>query len=98
MVGGADGALCPADLFGPAPKGAAFYENDPARTLNRRSWFHVQARKADEPRLSACTCNIVTSASLQGAVFCLGNLAGRLCDITAWADESERMAGFAVTG
>ncbi len=39
----------------PAPKGAAFGEKGHARTLNRLSWFHVQAMKADKPRLSACT-------------------------------------------
>lgn len=52
----------------------------PARTLNRRSWFHVQAWKVDKPRLCACTSKVVTFASLQGAVFCLGNLAGRSRD------------------
>lgn len=41
--------------FRPAPEGAAFHEKGPARTLNRRSWFHVQAMKADKSRLSACT-------------------------------------------
>ena len=64
----------------PAPEGAAFAEEGPARTLNRRLWFHVQARKADRPRLSACTSNATNSASLQGAVFYFGNLAGRSSD------------------
>jgi len=55
-------------------------EEGPARTLNRQSWFHEQAWKADKPRLSACTSNVVTTASLQGAVSCLGNLASRSRD------------------
>lgn len=42
----------------PAPEGAAFEQHGPARTLNRRSWFHVQAWKADKSRLSACTSKV----------------------------------------
>ena len=61
----------------PAPEGAAFGVKGPARTLNRRPWFHVQARKADKPRLSACASKKATPASFQGAVSCFGNLAGR---------------------
>ncbi len=55
-------------------------EEGPARTLNRQSWFHEQAWKADRPRLSACTSKVATTASLQGAVSCHGNLAGCLRD------------------
>ena len=64
----------------PAPEGAMPIEEGPARTLNRQSWFHVQAWNVDMPRLSACTGKVATIASLQGAVSCHGNLAGRSRD------------------
>ena len=54
-----------------------FDENGPARPLNRRSWLHVQAMKADKPRLSACASNGAMRRLIQGAVSCFGDLAGR---------------------
>jgi hypothetical protein len=41
---------------------------------------HVQATKADKPRLSACTFTIAISASFQGASLCWWNAAGRFRD------------------
>lgn len=63
----------------PAPKGAAFGEKGHARTLNRLSWFHMQAMKADKPRLSACTSGCAISP-LSGCSSCLRHTAGRSCD------------------
>lgn len=81
----------------PAPEGAVFNEEGPARTLNRRSWFHVQAKKADKPRLSACTSKRLTPP-LSGCGFLPCHSRWPLAPHTAWASESQRMAGFAVTG
>jgi hypothetical protein len=64
----------------PAPEGAVFNEEGPACTLNRRPRFHVQAWKADKPRLSACKSMSSIAASFQGAVSCFGILAGRSRD------------------
>ena len=80
----------------PAPEGAAFDEDGPARTLKRRSWYQVKAMKADKPRLSACTSRWAILASFQGAVLCLGDVAGRSRSMGT-ALESESLAGFAVT-
>jgi hypothetical protein len=52
---GAVDALFPAAPSALLLMARRFDENGPARTLNRRRWFHVQAMKADKPRLSACT-------------------------------------------
>lgn len=68
----------------PAPEGAVFNEEGPARTLNWRSWFPVQARKVDYPRLSACTSKRLIVAFFQGAVSCRGILAGRSSDDQSW--------------
>jgi hypothetical protein len=52
----------------PAPEGAEFNVEGPARTLNQRAQRNAQARKADRPRLSACTNKGPIPASFQGAV------------------------------
>ena len=61
-------------------EGAAFDEVAPQALCLRQPIVHMQARKADSPRLSACTCKVATTASRQGAFSCLGNLAGRSRD------------------
>ena len=65
----------------PAPEGAVFDVEGPARTLNRRPWFHVQAMKADKPRLSACTGKGERSSPpFRVRFFCCANFAGRSYD------------------
>ena len=64
----------------PALEGAVFDNKGSARTLKQAAWCHVQAMKADRPRLSACTSRFAISASFQGASLCLGDLAGRSAD------------------
>lgn len=58
MKSGADDALLCAAPSALLPRARRFDENGPARTLDRRSWFHVQAMKADKPRLSACPSKV----------------------------------------
>ena len=65
----------------PAPEGVVFYEKGPARTLNRRSRSHVQARKADKSRLSACRGKGERfPPPFRVRFFCCGNFAGRSYD------------------
>lgn len=55
---GTDDALFSARPLALLLRARRFDENGPARTLNRRSWLHVQAMKADKPRLSACPSKV----------------------------------------
>jgi hypothetical protein len=63
---GTDDALLSAAPSALLPRARRFDENGPARTLNRRSWSYVQARKADKPRLSACTGKVNNPRLLSG--------------------------------
>ncbi len=53
-MSGAGDALCPAGPTALLLRARRFIKG-PARTLNRRTWLHAQARKSDGPRLPACT-------------------------------------------
>jgi hypothetical protein len=53
----------------PALEGAAFGEKGHGRILNRLSWFHVLAIKANRPRLSAYTSGCAVPLLPQGTAF-----------------------------
>jgi hypothetical protein len=52
---GAGDALFPAGPSALLLRARRFDENGPARTLNRRTWLHVQAMESRQAPLSACT-------------------------------------------
>lgn len=56
---GAGDALFSATPSALLPRARGSEQNGPARTLNQRSWLHVQAMKADKPRLSACPSKVI---------------------------------------
>ena len=66
---GAGDALCPAGPSALLLRARRFTAMGPARTLNRQTWFHAQASKADKSRLSACTSNDSDFRLLSGCDF-----------------------------
>ena len=95
---GADDALCPAGPDGPAPEGAAFNADGPARTLKPAVMVSCAGKESRQSPAFRLHEQVSDTASFQGAVSFAAKSRWSLARRDAWAGESESLAGFAVTG